>query len=109
MLSWLNNYLLEVWATLPKLPAYSFHASFFVFIALMLPPFFYGERLAEKAEKEGRVKKFMGMYTNPTVMREMFREARRGNGLARAMLWLQFLSFAGFLLFMVWPKQPASM
>jgi len=108
MLSWLNNYLLEVWATLPKLPAGSFHAFFFVFVVLNLPPFFYGERLAEKAEKEDRAEKFMGMATRMTGTREMFREARHGNKLAKAMLWLQFLTIVALPLVLAWPKQSAN-
>ena len=101
--------LREFQGDLPKLPAWSFHAIFLIFLILNLPSFFYGQRLAEKAEKEGRAEKFMGMYTNPTVMREMFREARHGNTLAKAMLWLQFLSIAAVLLVWFWPVQPAGM
>ena len=108
MLSWLNNYLLEVWATLPKLPAGSFHPFFFVVVILNLPPFFYSEWLAKEAEKEGRAEKFMGMVTRMAGTREMFREARHGNKLAKAMLWLQFLTIVAMLLVAVWPKQAAN-
>jgi hypothetical protein len=109
MFSWLNNYLLEAWLALPKLPAWSVHAMFLIAFAINLPAFFYGQRLAEKAEKEGRAEKFMGMYTNPMIMREMFREARNGNNLAKAMLWLQFLSIPAVLLVFFWPRQSAGL